>query len=299
MEKIKPHMQQTKSFEPNTKAFDNLLKHAISPRPICFASTVDKDGNVNLSPFSFFNMMGQNPPICVFSPLRKMRDGSTKHTLENIWEHAECVINIVNYDIVQQQSLASVEYPKGVNEFVKAGLTPLPSEIVQPPRVAESPFQLECKIRDVISITDQPGAANLVIAEVVKMHVQEKYLNEEDNVSPYDLDLVARMGEDFYCRVIPASIFEVEKPTRTIGLGIDLLPKEVKHSHYLTGNHLGQLGNVEALPSQETIDNFKSQLAGRLDIEKFKPLEVRHQVAAKLLDQGDVQSAWFWLLMEI
>lgn len=292
-------MQKTKSFEPNTKAFDNLLKHAISPRPICFASTIDKEGNVNLSPFSFFNLMGQNPPICVFSPLRKMRDGSTKHTLENIWDHPECVINIVNYDLVQQQSLASVEYPKGVNEFVKAGLTAIPSEIVQPPRVSESPFQLECKIREVVSITDQPGAANLVIAEVVKMHVQEKYLNEEDHVSPFDLDLVARMGDDFYCRVIPESIFEVAKPIRTIGLGIDQLPDEVKYSKFLTGNHLGQLGNVEQLPSDEIVENFKAQLANRLDIQKFKPTEVRHQVAAKLLDQGDVNSAWYWLLMKI
>ncbi|MEG0931582.1 flavin reductase family protein [Algoriella sp.] len=292
-------MQITKSFEPNTKTFDDLLKHAISPRPICFASTIDKDGNVNLSPFSFFNLMGQNPPICVFSPLRKMRDGSTKHTLENIWEHPECVINIVNYSIVQQQSLASVEYPKGVNEFVKAGFTELASEIVKPPRVAESPIQLECKIREVISITDQPGAANLVIAEVVKLHIHEDLLDEENNVSPYDLDLVARMGGDFYCRVIPESIFEVEKPTRTVGLGIDQLPDDIKNSNYLTGNHLGQLGNVENLPTEEMIENFKSQLKDRLDIQKFKSAEVRHQVASKLLDQGDVNGAWYWLLMNI
>lgn len=292
-------MQITKSFEPNTKTFDDLLKHAISPRPICFASTIDKDGNVNLSPFSFFNLMGQNPPICVFSPLRKMRDGSTKHTLENIWEHPECVINIVNYSIVQQQSLASVEYPKGVNEFVKAGFTELASEIVKPPRVGESPIQLECKIREVISITDQPGAANLVIAEVVKLHIHEDLLDEENKVSPYDLDLVARMGGDFYCRVIPESIFEVEKPTRTVGLGIDQLPKDVKNSNYLTGNHLGQLGNVENLPTPEMIESFKSQLKERLDIQKFKSAEVRHQVASKLLDQGDVNGAWYWLLMDI
>ncbi|MDM1061670.1 flavin reductase family protein [Empedobacter falsenii] len=292
-------MQHTKSFEPNTSQFDDIFKHAISPRPICFASTVDKDGNVNLSPFSFFNMMGQNPPICVFSPLRKMRDGSTKHTLENIWEHPECVINIVNYNMVQQQSLASVEYPKGVNEFVKAGFTELPSELVKPPRVAESPIQFECKVREVISVTDQPGAANLVIAEIVRMHVQEDLLDENDKVSPYDLDLVARMGGDYYCRVIPESIFEVEKPTRTIGLGIDQLPDEVKHSNYLTGNNLGQLGNVEKLPTNEMIRNFKEQLTERLDIQKFKSAEVRHQVAAKLLEQGDVNGAWYWLLMKI
>lgn len=292
-------MQHTKSFEPNTSQFNDIFKHAISPRPICFASTVDKDGNVNLSPFSFFNMMGQNPPICVFSPLRKMRDGSTKHTLENIWEHPECVINIVNYNMVQQQSLASVEYPKGVNEFVKAGFTELPSELVKPPRVAESPIQFECKVREVISVTDQPGAANLVIAEIVRMHVQEDLLDENDKVSPYDLDLVARMGGDYYCRVIPESIFEVEKPTRTIGLGIDQLPDEVKHSNYLTGNNLGQLGNVEKLPTDEMILNFKEQLTERLDIQKFKSEEVRHQVAAKLLEQGDVNGAWYWLLMKI
>nr|WP_314545351.1 flavin reductase family protein [uncultured Empedobacter sp.] len=292
-------MQHTKSFEPNTSQFDDIFKHAISPRPICFASTVDKDGNVNLSPFSFFNMMGQNPPICVFSPLRKMRDGSTKHTLENVWEHPECVINIVNYNMVQQQSLASVEYPKGVNEFVKAGFTELPSELVKPPRVAESPIQFECKVREVISVTDQPGAANLVIAEIVRMHVQEDLLDENDKVSPYDLDLVARMGGDYYCRVIPESIFEVEKPTRTIGLGIDQLPDEVKNSNYLTGNNLGQLGNVEKLPTDEMILNFKEQLTERLDIQKFKSVEVRHQVAAKLLEQGDVNGAWYWLLMKI
>lgn len=292
-------MHHTKSFEPNTSQFDDIFKHAISPRPICFASTVDKDGNVNLSPFSFFNMMGQNPPICVFSPLRKMRDGSTKHTLENIWEHPECVINIVNYNMVQQQSLASVEYPKGVNEFVKAGFTELPSELVKPPRVAESPIQFECKVREVISVTDQPGAANLVIAEIVRMHVQEDLLDENDKVSPYDLDLVARMGGDYYCRVIPESIFEVEKPTRTIGLGIDQLPDEVKNSNYLTGNNLGQLGNVEKLPTDEMILNFKEQLTERLDIQKFKSEEVRHQVAAKLLEQGDVNGAWYWLLMKI
>ena len=292
-------MQHTKSFEPNTSQFDDIFKHAISPRPICFASTVDKDGNVNLSPFSFFNMMGQNPPICVFSPLRKMRDGSTKHTLENVWEHPECVINIVNYNMVQQQSLASVEYPKGVNEFVKAGFTELPSELVKPPRVAESPVQFECKVREVISVTDQPGAANLVIAEIVRMHVQEDLLDENDKVSPYDLDLVARMGGDYYCRVIPESIFEVEKPTRTIGLGIDQLPDEVKNSNYLTGNNLGQLGNVEKLPTDEMILNFKEQLTERLDIQKFKSEEVRHQVAAKLLEQGDVNGAWYWLLMKI
>ncbi len=292
-------MQHTKSFEPNTKSFDDIFKHAIAPRPICFASTIDKDGNVNLSPFSFFNMMGQNPPICIFSPLRKMRDGSTKHTLENIWEHPECVINVVNYSIVQQQSLASVEYPKGVNEFVKAGFTELPSELVKPPRVAESPVQLECKIRDVISITDQPGAANLVIAEVVRLHIHEDLLNENDEVSPYDLDLVARMGGDFYCRAIPEAIFEVPKPTRTIGLGIDALPEEVKHSKFLTGNHLGQLGNVEKLPTTDMIEQFKTQLQERLDINKFRSIEVRHQVAAKLLDQGDVNGAWYWLLMEI
>ncbi len=291
-------MQETKSFLPNTKTFDNLIKHAISPRPICFASTIDKEGNVNLSPFSFFNLMGQNPPICVFSPLRKMRDGSTKHTLENVWEHPECVINIVNYPMVQQQSLASIEFPKGVNEFEKAGFTAIPSELVQPPRVAESPVQMECKIREVISISDEPGAANLIIAEVVKMHVHQYLLNDQDDVRPHDLDLVARLGGDWYCRVTPETLFEVEKPIRAIGLGIDQLPLEIKHSKYLSGNHLGQLGNVEQLPTEQEVEEFKIQLAERVAIDQFKDPIVRHQVAAKLLDQDDVTNAWNWLLLK-
>lgn len=290
--------KETKSFLPNTKSFDNLIKHAISPRPICFASTVDKDGNVNLSPFSFFNLMGQNPPICVFSPLRKMRDGSTKHTLDNILEHPECVINIVNYSMVQQQSLASIEFPKGVNEFEKAGFTPLASEMVQPPRVAESPIQMECKVRDVIAISDEPGAANLIIAEVVKLHIHENLLDDNNDVTPHDLDLVARLGGDWYCRVTPETLFEVEKPIRAIGLGIDSLPQAIKNSHFLTGNHLGQLGNVESLPSEQTVEKFKQQLADRLPIEHYASDEVRHQIAAKLLDQGDILSAWNWLLIK-
>ncbi len=291
-------MQETKSFSPNTKTFDNLIKHAISPRPICFASTIDQEGNVNLSPFSFFNLMGQNPPICVFSPLRKMRDGSTKHTLENVWEHPECVINIVNYSMVQQQSLASIEFPKGVNEFEKAGFTAIPSELVQPPRVAESPVQMECKIREVISISDEPGAANLIIAEVVKMHVHQHLLNDQDDVRPHDLDLVARLGGDWYCRVTPETLFEVEKPIRAIGLGIDQLPSDIKHSKYLTGNHLGQLGNVEQLPTEQDVEAFKTQLAERVAIDQFKDPIVRHQVAAKLLDQDDITNAWNWLLLK-
>lgn len=289
----------TKSFDPNSESFNRLLKHAISPRPICFASTIDNDGNVNLSPFSFFNLMGQTPPICVFSPVNKMRDGSKKHTLDNVLEHPECVINVVNYDIVQQQSLASVEFKKGVNEFEKAGLTPIPSDLVKPPRVKESPIQMECKVRNVVSISDEPGAANLVIAEILRIHVEKNFLDEQNNVSPYTLDLVARLGDDYYCRIIPESIFEVAKPTRTIGIGVDNLPEEIKFSNYLTGNHLGQLGNQEKTPTKEMVENFKEQLKQRLEIEKFKPIEIRHQIAAKLLDQGDVNGAWFWLLMEL
>ncbi|WP_313373715.1 flavin reductase family protein [Chishuiella sp.] len=290
----------TKSFDPNSESFNRLLKHAISPRPICFASTIDNDGNVNLSPFSFFNLMGQTPPICVFSPVNKMRDGSKKHTLDNVLEHPECVINIVNYDIVQQQSLASVEFKKGVNEFEKAGLTPIPSEIVKPPRVKESPIQMECKVRNVVSISDEPGAANLVIAEILRIHVEENFLDEQNHVSPYTLDLVARLGDDYYCRIIPESIFEVARPaTKAFGIGIDSLPNDVKLSKFLTGNHLGQLGTQEKIPTKEMVDNFIVQLKERVEIEKFKPIEIRHQIAAKLLDQGDVNGAWFWLLMEL
>ncbi|UIR54659.1 flavin reductase family protein [Sphingobacterium sp. SRCM116780] len=282
--------------------FDNLIKYAVAPRPICFASTIDAAGQVNLSPFSFFNFMSQQPPICVFSPLRRMRDGSTKHSLENIKEVPEVVINIVNYAMVQQQSLASTEYAKGINEFEKSGFTPIPSTHITPPRVAESPVQLECKVREIISLGDGPGAGNLVIAEIVCMHIHEELMNEHHQVAQDSLDLVARLGDNWYCRVTKDNLFEVPKPLRNLGIGVDCLPEHIRLSEVLTGNHLGMLANVEQLPTRiaENI-GIEDQVIQSLVDHSFADVQERskklHQYAAKLLDQGEVTKAWQVLLL--
>lgn len=293
----------TKTIDPLTHPqFDNLLKYAIAPRPICFASTVDKAGKVNLSPFSYFNLMSHRPPICVFSPLRRMRDGSTKHTLENIRDVPEVVINMVNYAMVQQQSLASTEYERGVDEFIKSGFTPLAAELVSPPRVAESPVQLECRVRQVIELSDIPGAGNLVLAEVVRMHVHNGLLDAEDRIDQAELDLVARLGGDWYCRVTPANLFEVPKPLRNRGIGVDQLPQHIRQSPVLTGNHLGQLGNVEVLPTEDEVDALRTDPETREILDAFigdkATLQIHlHRKAAALLDDGDVTKAWKTLLL--
>jgi flavin reductase (DIM6/NTAB) family NADH-FMN oxidoreductase RutF len=240
----------------------NYLQYAIAPRPICFASTVDKAGNINLSPFSFFNMFSTNPPVCVFSPARRVRDNTTKHTLENLKEVPECVINIVNYDMVQQVSLSSVEYEKGVNEFIKSGLTMLPSETVKPPRVAESPVQFECVVNDIISLGNGAGAGNLVIAEIKLMHINEAVLDDEGKIDQQKMDLVARLGGDWYCRVTPDNLFKVAKPNKNIGIGVDALPYAIRNSKILTGNNLGQLGNVEVLPGDDEIAAYSQRTIG-------------------------------------
>ena len=294
----------TRTFDPHAHAslFDNLIKYAIAPRPICFASTVDKAGQVNLSPFSYFNLMAHRPPICVFSPLRRMRDGSTKHTLENMREVPEVVINIVNYSMVQQQSLASTEYPKAVNEFDKSGFTPLAAELVTPPRVAESPVQLECKVRRIIELADIPGAGNLVLAEVVRMHVHEHLLGKNDEIMQADLDLVARLGGDWYCRVTADNLFEVAKPLRNRGMGVDRLPQHIRQSPVLTGNHLGQLGNVETLPPEDEVEALRTnpELKELFDTFVGDPATLQihiHRRAAALLDTGNVTAAWKMLLL--
>lgn len=294
---------KTKIFHPeNTSVFDNILKSAIAPRPICFASTIDSAGNVNLSPFSYFNLMSHNPAVCVFSPLRRMRDGSSKHTVENIKEVPEVVINMVNYSMVQQQSLASAEYPKGVNEFDKSGFTPVGSELIRPPRVAESPVQLECRVRQVIELSGTPGAGNLVLAEVLRMHVQEYLLDKEDNIDQTKLDLVARLGGDWYCRVTAGNLFEVAKPLRRRGMGVDQLPQHIRTSTVLTGNHLGQLGNVEALPEEEDVEAIRNESGIQELLNAFigdkATLQIHlHRKAAELLDGGQVDKAWKVLLL--
>ena len=281
----------------------NYLQYAIAPRPICFASTIDGEGRVNLSPFSFFNMCSSNPPVCVFSPARRVRDNTTKHTLENVLEVRECVINIVNYGMVQQTSLASTEYPKGTDEFVKAGFTPLASELVRPPRVAEAPVQLECTVRDVIHLGDTPGAGNLILADVKLIHIRDEILDETGKIDQAKIDLVARLGGDWYCRVTPENLFRVAKPLTTLGIGVDALPYAVRNSAILSGNNLGQLGNVEHLPEDREIEDMKSDPAVRdiLDAtigDQTTRTTLLHTLARGWLEEGRVADAWKLLLME-
>jgi flavin reductase (DIM6/NTAB) family NADH-FMN oxidoreductase RutF len=235
-----------------------ILLGAVAPRPIAFASTIDKAGNPNLSPFSFFNAFGVNPTTLIFSPSRRGRDNTTKDTFNNLKEVPEVVINTVNYAIVQQASLASTEYPKGVNEFIKAGLTPVPAEKVRPFRVKESPVQFECKVRQIIETGDQGGAGNLVICEILLIHLDETILDETGRINPDKIDLVARMGGDNYCRASGNAIFRVEKPSLKQGIGIDQLPFAIRNSKYLSGNDLGKMGNIEALPTINEIETYKN-----------------------------------------
>ncbi|MBC7744658.1 MAG: flavin reductase family protein [Flavobacterium sp.] len=281
----------------------NYLQYAIAPRPICFASTVDIKGNVNLSPFSFFNIFSTNPPVCIFSPARRVRDNTVKHTLENVLNVKECVINIVNYDMVQQTSLASVDYPKGTNEFLKAGFTELASIIVKPPRVAEAPVQLECIIQDIIALGDQNGAGNLIIAEIKMIHIKEEILDEDGNIDQEKIDLVARLGGDWYCRVTKDSLFKVPKPVRSMGIGVDSIPFAIRNSKILTGNDLGRLGNVEVLPTLQEIERVR--LIPEIDkIFKSDPddpivrsIYLQNFAKAKL-ETGDVLTAWKVLLLD-
>ncbi len=280
----------------------NYLQYAIAPRPICFASTVDKAGNINLSPFSFFNLFSTNPPVCVFSPSRRVRDNTTKHSLENLHEVPECVINIVNYDMVQQVSLASVEYPKGINEFIKSGFTMLPSELVKPPRVAESPVQFECVVNEIKSLGNTPGAGNLIIAEIKLIHINEAVLDADGKIDQEKIDLVARLGGDWYCRVTPDNLFKVAKPVKTVGIGVDAIPFAIRNSKILTGNNLGQLGNVEILPADEAIETYaqspeiKELLDATLGDAATRETQL-HLKAKELLDAGRVEDAWKLLLL--
>lgn len=265
----------------------HYLLGAIGPRPICFASTVDADGNRNLAPFSFFNVFSANPPIAVFSPARSGRTGASKHTYDNVKTIPEVVINVVTYDMVHQMSLTSSPYDKGVDEFIKAGFTPIASDIVKPWRVKESPVQMECKVLEVKELGDKGGAGNLIICEIVRIHIQEKILNEKGQIDQEKIDLVARMGGNWYCRAHGEALFEVDKPLTTRGIGFDNLPAHILHSNWLTGNDLGMLANVEALPvvSEAT-----------MAIYSIKSEEEKHQIAAQLLRQSDVLQAWQVLL---
>lgn len=285
---IEPH-------ELSTGKLHGYLLGAVAPRPICFASTVDKEGSVNLSPFSFFNVFSARPPILVFSPARRGRDNTTKHTYENVLEVPEVVINIVNYEMVQQVSLASTEYAKGINEFKKAGFTELPSEMVKPPRVAEAPVQLECKVNEVISLGNEGGAGNLVICEVVKLHIKEEILADDGSIDPFKIDTVSRLGGNWYSRS-KSGLFEVPKPLMTLGIGVDSLPEEIRKSRVLTGNDLGMLGNVENFPNSEEINTFINASEELKKIVSASNSEAIHKKAQEFLCEGKIEEAWKILL---
>lgn len=284
--------------EIKTSQLHAYLLGAIAPRPICFASTIDEDGNMNLSPFSFFNVFGSKPPILVFSPARRVRNNTIKHTLENAIRSKEVVINVVNYAIVQQMSLASCEYDKGVNEFEKAGLTPIASEMVKPFRVKESPVQLECKVLEVKATGEEGGAGNLVICEVVCMHINDAVLNEQLQIDPHKIDLVARMGGDFYCRASGNAVFEVAKPNLNLGVGVDQLPEAIRLSKVLTGNHLGVLGNCTSVPviDEAYSDKHLNELLSRSYTNLEERINALHTYAKELLDTNKTDQAWQVLL---
>ena len=276
-----------------TGKLHGYLLGAVAPRPIAFASTIDEEGNPNLSPFSFFNVFGSNPPIMIFSPARRVRDNTIKHTLQNIEKTKEVVVNVVNYDIVHQMSLSSTEYPDGVNEFVKAGFTMLPSEEIKPFRVAESPVQFECKVKDIIYTGSEGGAGNLIMCEVVRIHIQDEVLDENGAIDQHKIDLVARAGGSYYSRARDG-FFEIPKPISTLGIGVDQIPEDIRNSSILTGNNLGMLGNVESLPSQEDVDNFAKDHPEYVGLEETK----KHTFAQQYLDKNNVESAWRVLLLK-
>ncbi len=265
----------------------HYLLGAVGPRPIAFASTIDKDGNRNLAPFSFFNVFSANPPILIFSPSRSGRTGETKHTHDNVKEVAEVVINIVNYSMVHQMSLASSPYPKGVDEFTKSGFTPIESLTVKPWRVKESPVQIECEVIEVKELGELGGAGNLIICKVKCIHIDEAILDANEEIDQTKIDQVARMGGNWYCRAHGEALFEVQKPLTTIGIGIDALPDHIRFSKILTGNHLGQLGNLEHLPTEEKITEVKNSV----DVNTNK-----EELAIELINKGEVEKALCLLL---
>lgn len=278
------------------------LQFAVGPRPIALVSSVNRDGLVNLSPFSFFNIFSTNPPILVFSPARRVRDNSTKDTLNNVLEVPEVVIHSVSHSMVEQTSLSSTEYARGINEFTKAGFTQVASTHVAPPRVAEAPVALECRVNEVVALGDGPGAGNLVICEVIAIHINDQVLDDDGRLDQDRLDLVGRLGGDWYVRAHGDALFEVEKPLATKGIGVDALPRSVRLSTVLTGNDLGKLGNVELLPLQSDVEEFmqhhRIQTIFRQYADPIERREALHQYAQEQLDKGKVHKAWKALLVD-
>ena len=288
--------------ELSTKDLHGYLLSSVGPRPIALASTIDENGRPNLSPFSFFNVFSANPPIAIFSPARRVRNNTTKHTLENAQLTKEVVINVVSHAIVEQTSLSSTEYEEGVNEFVKAGFTPIASDRVKPYRVKESPVQMECIVKEIVSLGSEGGAGNLVICEIVKMHISESILNEQKQIDPHKIDLVGRMGANWYCRASGESVFEVLKPNSKIGIGYDQLTARIRNSFILTGNDLAKLANFGKIPSEELVEIFKENA----DIAKVlqysnddeETREELHKHAKTLLENNEVEAAWKTLLID-
>ncbi len=279
----------------STGKMHGMLLGAIGPRPIAFASTMDAQGKPNLSPFSFFNVFSANPPVLIFSPARRGRDNTVKHTYQNVKATKEVVINIVNYDMVQQMSLASTEYPKGINEFEKSGLSALASNEIKPYRVAESPVQFECKVIQISELGNEGRAGNLIICEVVKMHIKEEILDENGYIDQHKIDQVARMGGNWYTRA-NLGLFEVSKPLSTLGIGVDAIPEEIRNSRILTGNDLGKLGNIETLPTADEIQKFVIMDEKAAEILHSSDRIKIHQKAKEYLEENKPVKAWKILL---
>jgi flavin reductase (DIM6/NTAB) family NADH-FMN oxidoreductase RutF len=291
------------TIEPKDLPIPQLHRYllgAVGPRPIAFASTIDENGVPNLAPFSFFNVFSANPPILVFSPARSGRTNTTKDTYENVKKIPECVINVVNYEIVEQMSLCSSPYEVNINEFEKSGLTPVPSEKIKPFRVKESPVQMECKVIEIKELGHEGGAGNLIICEVVKIHINEAILDDNQLIDQHKIDLVARMGGNWYCRANEASMFEVEKPVTTIGIGYDNIPEDIRTSNVLSGNDLGKLGSSEALPNETDVNEYKlielSELFVTLEDEPAKLEFELHKLAKNHLEKNEIEAAWMTLL---
>ena len=286
----------------STKDLHGYLLSSVGPRPIALVSTIDNEGRPNLSPFSYFNVFSTNPPIAIFSPARRIRNNTTKHTLENSASTKEVVINVVSYSIVEQTSLSSTEYKEGVNEFIKSGLTPLESDLIKPYRVKESPVQMECIVKDIISLGEEGGAGNLVVCKIIKMHISENILNTHHQIDPNKIDLVGRLGGNWYCRASNTSLFEVQKPNSKIGIGYDKLPQHIRNSDILSGNDLAKLANVESLPSMGDIEKFKENkdLVNILEssVDEKQTRENLHYHCKKLLQKNKVLDAWSTLLIE-
>ena len=286
----------------STKDLHGYLLSSVGPRPIALVSTIDNEGRHNLSPYSFFNVFSANPPIAIFSPARRIRNNTTKHTLQNAALTNEVVINVVSFPMVEQTSLSSTEYKKGVNEFIKSGLTPIESTQVKPYRVKESPVQMECKVKNIISLGEEGGAGNLVVCEIIKMHISEDILNSHHQIDPNKIDLVGRMGANWYCRASNSSLFEVQKPNSKIGIGYNQLPDHIRNSDILSGNDLAKLANVESIPSMEDVKKFKENkyLVKILEssVDKKKSSENLHYHCKKLLQENKVLDAWCTLLIE-